>query len=109
MNFEVYNIINLPFLIIEEYSYDLKTVYCPNGFDLDPIFEDHVKPYVEGTHLIQYCQVVIDRAILCKKEQTCKAFHYNMKDCGYPKQDISCVKNTTGKFKQILASNLTLH
>ena len=80
-------------------SDDLKTVYCPNGFELDPIFEDHVKPYVEGTHLIQYCEVVIARTIRCKTEQTCKAFHYNMKECGYPNQDISCIKHTTGKFK----------
>ena len=85
--------------MIEEYSYDFKTVYCPNGFELDPIFKDQVKPYVEGAHLMQYCEVVIERAIRCKNDQTCKAIHFNMKDCGYPNQDISCIKNTTGKFK----------
>ena len=81
----------------EEYFYDIITVYCPNGFELDKNFQDQVKFIFDGNLSIKYldCTVVTDKAKNCTAQQTCKEFIYNMKEynTGYPYQDMSCVKN----------------
>ena len=89
-------------IIPQKYFYRSKIVYCPNGFELDPNFEGQLQPIFDGhllTRVFESCPEAIRKASECTLEKYCHEFNYNMDEClkGYSYQEVSCIKNNTGK------------
>ena len=69
---------------------------------MDPNFEGQLQPIFEGhllTRVFESCPEAIRKASECTLEKYCHEFNYNMDECDkdYAYQEVSCIKNNTGK------------